>query len=324
MKLFHETENKYYELITYLVNCHASFTDQDLDCILKSQMAGEMDFEVIHTLFSKETDEEMIFRYKEKKFSPVISEKVPVRNTAIELQAAKSLVHSKYGRDFLNGSIRDKLEKATAQIAAEWYEESIFVKNQYLFGDINGNRSYEAELRVLHKAICEKSAIYYDNSNPGRFEYKDCKVFPVKIEYSLLNDRYRICAYEPLEKRFIKMNLCTMSHLRKGEEILEGLLELYREFLEKNTKKLILDIEPVSHVIERCFRMFSYYDRKAIYDKEENKYQLEISYLEFDEKEIIRDILSLGSNVIVVEPKTIQKEVYTRIKKALQNYEDDL
>ena len=67
---------------------------------------------------------------------------------------------------------------------------------------------------------------------------------------------------------------------------------MYQTFLKGNTRIVKLDIEPVDHVIERCFRIFSYYDRKARYDKQDNKYRLEISYLKFDETEIIKDILS--------------------------------
>ena len=324
MKLFHETENKYYELLSYLVNCHASFTDKDLYHILENQIAGEMDFEVINTLFSKEKDGEMIFQYKDKNFTPVINEKLPIRNTAVELQAAKSIANSRYAKDFLSTKTRDKLEKATEHIVSQWNDEDIHIKNQYLLGDINSPVQYEEELRIIREAIEKNTSIYYDNVNPGKFEYRNCRVFPVKIEYSLLNDRYRISAYEPEEKRFIQMNLCTMSNIRKGDEFLEGLAEIHKEFLEKNTKELVLDVEPVGHVIERCFRIFSYYDRKAFFDREENKYRLEISYLEFDEKEIIRDILSLGSHVVVMEPENVQQEVYTRIKKALMRCEDNL
>lgn len=318
MKLFHETENKYYDLLTYLVNCHASFTDKDLYHILESQIIGETDYEVLQALFSKEKGEEMVFWYEDKHFFPMINEKVPVRNTTIEQQAVKSLISSRFSKDFLSNQTRDKLEKTTTQITEEWSDKSIVVKNQYRPGDVNGERRYEEELRIINKAIHEKTSIYYDNLKPGQFEYKNSKVFPVKIEYSVLNDRYRICGYEPSGKRFIKMNLYTMCNIRKGEEVFEGLTEIYGEFLSQNTKKLLLDVEPVSHVVERCFRIFSHYDRNAIYDKVENKYQLEISYLEFDENEIIRDVLSLGSNVIVAEPKSIQKEVYRRIKKAFQ------
>ena len=121
-------------------------------------------------------------------------------------------------------------------------------------------------------------------------EIFSAKAFPVKIEFSIVNDKFRICAYEPVERRFIKMNLDTMQNLEVTEET--------------------ADIE----------RVFSYYDRKARYDKEKNKYRLEISYLKADEKEVIKNILSMGPYVIVMEPRVIQKEVYGRIAEANKLY----
>jgi predicted DNA-binding transcriptional regulator YafY len=111
-----------------------------------------------------------------------------------------------------------------------------------------------------------------------------------------------------------------MSNIRKGKRVLETIESEYEEFLKNNTKKIILDVDPIDHVIERCFRIFSFYDRKAVFNKDANTYKLEISYLKFDENEVIRDILSLGSNVMVMEPKRIQKEVLKRIKAASIQY----
>ena len=109
------------------------------------------------------------------------------------------------------------------------------------------------------------------------------------------------------------MNLDTMQNLEVTEETADiELREEYKEFLKINTKKVVLDVEPVDHVIERCFRVFSYYDR--------NKYRLEISYLKADEKEVIKNILSMGPYVIVMEPRVIQKEVYGRIAEANKLY----
>lgn len=45
-----------------------------------------------------------------------------------------------------------------------------------------------------------------------------------------------------------------------------------------------------------------------------------ISYLKADENEVIKNILSMGSHVVVMEPRTIQKEVYRRILAASKLY----
>ena len=98
--------------------------------------------------------------------------------------------------------------------------------------------------------------------------------------------------------------------------------EEYKEYIDANTIHVILDVEPKDHVIERCFRIFSYYDRKASYEVETNTYKLDISYLSFDEGEVIRDILSFGGSVVVLEPRKIQREVFRRIKMAKDRYTD--
>ena len=117
------------------------------------------------------------------------------------------------------------------------------------------------------------------------------------------------------------MNMETLENITLIDDVTnENLSVEYEEYLKNNTKTLVLDVEPVSHVIERCFRIFSYFDRNARYDKEENKYRLEISYLNADEGEIVKDVLSLGGYVTVIEPKQLQKKVYKRIVAARDRY----
>ncbi len=320
MKLFNETMNKYYELISYLLNSKKSFSDKDLNKFMAEFVFGEIDFEVVDTLFSREIGQEVVFSYEDEVFMPIIENKFPIRNNAIELQAVKSLIGNRYAKHFLSDSTERKIMNVTSNIVPEWDVRDIEIKNQYLFGVVEDDVDYEKELSIIASAIRGHNSISYDNVRPGVFEYREAKVLPIKIEYSFVNDLYRICAFEPTELRFIKMNLRTMSNIKKNSDYCDNLEEDYKKFLKKNTIKIILDIEPINHVVERCFRIFSFYNRRAIYDKDENKYRLEISYFSFDENEVIRNILSLGSSVIVIEPARIQKEVYRRILSASQLY----
>lgn len=320
MKLFNETENKYYDVISYLLDGTEAYSENEIHQILEKRLIGEADFEVIDALFSTEEGQEVAFKYEDGKYLPVIKGKMQVRNTTNELQAAKSLVSNQYAKHFLSNETTNKLSDVTNNIESDWNIKDIVIKNQYKFGSTQEERNYEKELSIIASGIQEHKSIVYDNKKSGVYEYIDAEVFPIKIEYSVVNDQFRICAYDEKEDRFIKMNLVSMSNIRKGKRVLETIESEYEEFLKSNTKKIILDVDPIDHVIERCFRIFSFYDRKAVFDKDANKYKLEISYLKFDENEVIRDILSLGSNVVVMEPKRIQKEVLKRIKAASMQY----
>lgn len=275
----------------------------------------------VEALFSIDEGEELLFTGTEGLIGPVMEGDFPVRSSILENQAAKSLVQSPYAGNFLRKDTMEKLKKATDMVPEDWNPDDITVKNVFDNGIRSSGRLFDQEISVIAKAIYEKCAIRYDNVRPGRVEKKGALAFPVRIEYSVVNDRFRINAYEPVEMRFIKMNLDTMVNIEVSDEVTDVDLETeYAEFIKLNTKKVVLDVEPVDHIIERCFRVFSYYDRKARYDKEEHVYRLEISYLKADENEVIKNILSMGSHVVVMEPRTIQKEVYRRILAASKLY----
>ncbi|WP_026527780.1 WYL domain-containing protein [Butyrivibrio sp. VCD2006] len=322
MILFDETESKYYELIAYLLSEGGSLTHNDIACMIEQCCPGETDFEVTEALFSNTEGEEMIYIKEDDEFVPALDSAFPVRNNKIELETTASLVNSPYVNHFLSAKTIEKLRKATATIAADWSPNDITVKNTFLGGAASSIKSYSSIISSIAKAIREKKGIQYDYIRPGRMLKNNAVVFPVKIEFSLVNDRFRVCGYNEDEKRYVKMNLDSMQNimlLDKHPDI--DVTEGYSEFIHHETKKILLDVDPVPHVIERCFRVFSYYDRKARYDKTGNKYRLGISYLKADENEVIKNILSMGSYVVVLEPRTIQREVYNRIQAASKLYE---
>lgn len=61
MKLFNETESKYYELISYLLMQKKDFSSKDVDRMYKELNQGEKDYEVIELLFSVKEEEGTVF-----------------------------------------------------------------------------------------------------------------------------------------------------------------------------------------------------------------------------------------------------------------------
>lgn len=124
-------------------------------------------------------------------------------------------------------------------VPEDWNPDDITVKNVFDNGIRSSGRLFDQEISVIAKAIYEKCAIRYDNVRPGRVEKKGALAFPVRIEYSVVNDRFRINAYEPVEMRFIKMNLDTMVNIEVSDEVTDVDLETeYAEFIKLNTKRL--------------------------------------------------------------------------------------
>ena len=320
MNLFHETENKYYELLTRLLMSDKQITDASISECWDKYIIGERDFEIEDSLFIKNEYEGTVLKYDGCNYVPVVDAPFNIRMNQIELQAAKNLLMSSYAKHFLSDSTYQKLTDVLKGVADEWIISDVIVKNQYDGGAVCFEKGYETQLSIIAEAIRHKKSIVYDNAVVGKYQFINRKIFPIRIEYSYLNDAFRICGYDEQQERFLKLNLSSMTNIRLGDDLSKDWENAYKAFLKDNTKKLVLDVEPTGHVIERCFRIFSFYDRRAIFSKDENRYCLEISYLQYDENEVIRDILSLGSSVVVIEPKKIQKQVYDRICKAYDRY----
>lgn len=321
MKLFDESENKYYEMLSYLLTGQQSAGVSDLYSVTNQYISGEIDFDVIDSLFPRSEVEEVIFRCVAGGFVPVLDKKFPVLTNHVEKQALKNLLRDEYKVLFLTEDTQNKLRKVTETLPDEWDEHDIDIKNRFAGGVAARIENYQQKVSFIAKAIHEKKAIVYDNIKEGEYEFRDTTAVPVRLEYSTINDRFRLYVYLPKEEKFVKMNLDTMSNIREtrwssDKDISAEFIAFCKQF----GRTVILDVEPLDYVIERCFRVFSCYDRKARYDKEENKYILQIEYLSFDEAEVIRDILSFGSRVVVTGPEKLRNEVYRRILAARDGY----
>lgn len=316
MKLFDETENKYIELLSYLVNWEEGMTESDIKKAMMDLNEGELDYPLYEALFSKNEGESTIFKFNGMKFEYMFKSGFPIRLNKIEQEALFSLTDIPYAGGFINAETLKKIE----DIAYDQMEVSVRdveIKNQ------NSREKSEDLLKkiaVLLSALKCSGRVVFDNVNEGKYVYKNSCVWPVKLEYSFVNDMFRLCAFSPEDKRFIKIRLDTMKNVSCDNTPKADLEKEYIEFMRNNSKTVVLEVDPVQHVIERCFRLFSFYDRKAVYDSDKEKYRLELSYYRFDESEVLRDIMSLGSNVIVIEPRGIQIKIYNRMVAARKRY----
>lgn len=316
MKLFDESENKYYELMSYFVSGKKTFTDKDIQKHMMQINTNEIDVAVYEALFSKEEGLGSVFYYEDSMFRYVLEDEFPIRLNKIEQQALFSVVEYAYAAGFIKQQTIDRIKTLSGN-QRDWLLADIKIKNQ----DVRDKTNDLCEkIAVIIEAIKSSRSLKYDNVREGKYSYRGCEAWPVKLEYSFINDAFRLCAYIPEEDRFIKISLITLKNLSIGERFERNLEEGYTKFMKENTKRIILEVDPVQHVIERCFRLFSFYDRKATYDNDKEKYRLELNYYKFDESEVLRDIMSLGSSAIVLEPRGIQIKIYNRLVAAHKNY----
>lgn len=343
MNLFNEKEGMYFEAVTRLllgasnkVDQEATITKKQIDDILNQVIGYDYDLrKEMDRVFNKSSSAQGAAPGEKKdnrkvNFFDALSNgelykaaykgRAITINSIIENQALKNLPKLKFADIFLSKETIKKIEEVTADIPTHWSMNDVTIKGQFWKPPLTDDK--KDILRDIIKAIENKKAIRYSYSRNDKC-LDDVTAYPIVIEYSMLNDEFRIWIETIDDGRIYKMNLSGITVLSiEDTPIPEGLAGHLESYLESRKKAVKLDVEPLDFIIERCFREFSYYDREAYYDPESGKYTLTVNYYVDDEKEIIKDILSFGKYVTVLEPADVRKTVIERIKKAIKVYEE--
>lgn len=166
------------------------------------------------------------------------------------------------------------------------------------------------------EAIRDDKEIIYDNK-----DYKNERAVPLKIEYDIRSDVLRTSMYYIDEKRVVLVNLSSMANIKLANDKKCKLDkdEIYKRLRENKRCKepIVFQVKDKRQAMERCFMTFSSFERTSKIIKD-NVYEITLYYYTFQEEEIIRKILSLGSYITVLEPTNIKEKIIERVKKTIE------
>lgn len=336
MELFNEHKNRYFMCIEKVINDSVAGTKYkgvDIQRLLvkerflkKNHKNAYENLDFKEALLNEHQGNEakenlnLICKTSEGYYKPLINQRIPIRPQLVEKQwLLMMLNHPKAGL-FLEDSLTQKLKGKLQALDPIYNRDWVIEKNMDISDDPIESETFRQIFRVLLQAIQEKKLVKYTSQTKNGKLFKDEIIFPYRIEFSPRNNKFRLSTYSIRDERPVLMNL---SSIQTVEIIDESIDELTKKafsaiMAKKAEKPLVLEIKSKHNAVERCFSMFSFYEKTSTYDRDTDKYLLKVDYFQFEEKEIIRDILTLGSSVTVLEPDTIRNEVIARLKKAVE------
>lgn len=315
MKLFNDYKNRYYRCIQNIINGiynGEKYTKKDIRAILQD---AYLEDEIV---LVKELVDGRFFDYEDDTASLMVGCDVPIRLNNLELAYLKMFVEDECFNGVLDDELLQKLKDKLDDVESLDYNKFWKRENVDKFGDDMKEESFRSKIITLEKAILENKYIKYTSKNKKGEIFKDKIAYPYKIEYSIKNNRYRLVVF--CDNRAIKINVDGIMELEilKEKTVTAEEKAQIENFI--NAKKnisdpLVLKIEDNKNTLDRCFNLFSAYDKKYYYEGE--NLILNIYYHDFDKAEIIRDILSLGKSAVVLSPESVREEV---IKRILRNF----
>ncbi len=140
-------------------------------------------------------------------------------------------------------------------------------------------------------------------------------IIPCKLEYNTATNGFSLIGYQAMDETFYYYSLDTLPTLTIGEAPVEMDANiLYKEYQETKRQTVAFSIYDLNNAIDRCFNAFCNYEIVGS-EIEPNTFTLSVQYLPFQEKDILRILLSLGAAVRVHEPSTMKDQlnaIYTQ------------
>lgn len=306
MEVFSELKNIWFEEVCQIL--------QDIYLQKKTYTNKEI-FDRLKLLkyMETETEVEEIVNLIRSLPAPTSSFTLPeYRLTTPELSWLKTMISDTEVSFLLSPTLRAKLIKTLANIPSFW-DSTIWQK------DIPYNKDISSKQHILHAfyqgLLKEKQITWstqYQTVHTGT---------PIRLEYDIVSNTYTfwilgIQATEPI--RISLQDIITLEMLPNSKA--QDVETIWQDYLTRSQRILQLELNPRNNAAERCFQLFSSYAKEAIVNKELDTYHLKITYYDFDTKEVVEKLLSLGNTVTVLEPSTLREELINILKQAMAHY----
>jgi len=138
---------------------------------------------------------------------------------------------------------------------------------------------------------------------------------PCRLEYDLSSDKYFLIA-QRVQGCFEKIPIEDLkAPTLSGENIPRELEEQLKNFYAEHVAEVTIKVKNTRNAVERCFALFSSFDKKSRLQEDDGTYFLTIRYCTLDEEEIFEKVFSLGATVIVIEPKEFRERVIKKFSE---------
>ncbi len=191
--------------------------------------------------------------------------------------------------------------------------EPLFQADDFVYFDRNtggdpfGDPDYIAVFRLLLEAVTGRKQIHLRLA-PGS---ESLSVFPTTLEYSALDDRFRLrFRTDGGKERSVDVSRVTECRAEEGA---------VPDFpgVHYAAGELVLMIRDERNTLERVLLHFSHFKKRTA-RIEEGLYRMTMEYQEEDRDEIILRILSFGPMVKVLSPPAVREGLVGKIKQQLR------
>lgn len=296
--LFHEIYGNYYNTIAEILD---RALQNPISVAEIEEMVKEKAFEESFLVIPDELCENGKWPLLDKEGRTVIKKETSMPLTNLQKRWMKSLLLDPRIKLF-----SPKIE-GLEDVEPLFHPDNFVYYDRFLDGDPFEEEHYIRTFRKILSAIKNHRAvrILYRLKN-GSDIWIFCK--PVRLEYSLQDDKFRVISLEKTDTRIINLAKVMLCQLGETFESNGNDIEIY----EKHMVELLLKNE--RNTLERAMLQFSIYE-KVTERLDDDTYKILLKYEAEDETELIIKILAFGPMMKVLSPEPFVRQIKNRLLK---------
>ena len=323
IELYKETKNHIFTKISCIINEIDQGVEYDRKTLINKLREG-FDYSFADDTDLNEHIVDLLFYFDKRGIAKNrLNSSVPIHPSNLELRWLRSMLEDKEYSFLLPSKLHKKLRDILKDIEP-------LIAYPYAWRRLHANILDSHTRAILIKYIQaltnQKQISYEDEGLTGTLYQR--KVSPSYLEYDLAKNKYNLILWDSDNQCVIRINASKLHNIKilNDEPVPDDISAKVEEFYEQHKTFFKVKLKNNTNAVERCFQIFSNYDKDAFaYNEGENDegldtYKLTIWYYDFDLQEIIEKILSLGSAITVLEPEDLRKEIIDILKKAYKNF----
>ena len=320
MELFNELKNSSLQAITKAINTiqqtQQPIRKQELQSIISNHsVLSPQEQQLMDALFVTDAaDKNLLW--------PFAAKAVPIIPTMLETKWLKEILHDPRIDCIISAALKEKLLQCMPQDSSSeqhWQQSNWHVPIK-MDKPCFRSAAYQEKFKTALKAINSKHYVYYESYDIYGNKYKG-EAVPYKIEYYANTNSFNFIMWNEAKQWTFKSDFATITKLQLLPQSFDSkknkLADAYVQKIKNEAEPIILKLNAAQYnVFERCFNIFSNYD-KEISRLDQTSYQLKIYAREhFDKAEIVQNILSLGSSIVVLAPQNLRQQIIAAIQES--------
>ncbi|NLD52974.1 MAG: WYL domain-containing protein [Clostridiales bacterium] len=197
--------------------------------------------------------------------------------------------------------------------------------DQALDGDDYASLRVRRIFRTLLAAVRTHQMVRIHYHSPRR-GLRAQHVLPLKLEYSMRDDKFRLLCVHPNHKgsgHYRLLNLQRMEGICVLEEKEPPTGNLHEWHNSRRCDEPITVVATTArNTLERFMMEFSFCEKESVYDEERQVCHVRIWYRKEDEMEMVIRLLSFGPTIRVTGPGRVVEEIRRRVQRQYALLED--